>query len=312
MAPPCSIRLVRRMFRLGVAGAVLVVLVERFGTGPFLRALDRITVGSLGAALVVTAVTTMCAAWRWTWIARRLDLCLEMRSAVPAYYRSQLLNQVLPGGILGDVHRAVRHGDDQEALGRAFRAVAWDRVVGQVGLVALTLLAVPGLPSALRGTVAVLTLIGLAAMALGALTLAGVRRGWPQVSRAIAALIADLRRLFAGGGPWLPVLLSLAAATGHLVVLLVALRTTRVDLPVLQAVPLLLVVLVASSLPTNIAGWGPREGVAAWVFGAGGFGAATGVTVAVVYSIMTLVAASPGALVLTLDALPRRTRIGSR
>ena len=69
--------------------------------------------------------------------------------------------------------------------------------------------------------------------------------------------------------------------------------------------------LVASSLPTNIAGWGPREGVAAWVFAAAGLGAAEGVTVAAVYGILTLVAASPGALVLTLDVLPRRIGVGS-
>lgn len=317
MVPPSSFGAVRLLVRIGVPGAVVVALVERFGTGPFLRAVDRITFDSLAAALVATAVTTVCSAWRWTWIARRLDLCLEVRSAVPAYYRSQFLNLVLPGGVLGDVHRALRHGDDQEARGRAFRAVAWDRVigqVGQVGLVGLTLIAVLGLPSVLRGSVASLTLTVLGVGGLTALTLAGARRrGWPQVAgRATTALIADLQRLSAGGGPWLPVLLSVTAATGHLVVLLVALRTARVDLPLLQAVPLLLVVLLASSLPTNIAGWGPREGVAAWVFSAGGFGAASGITVAAAYGILTLVGSSPGALVLTLDVLPRRIGVGSR
>lgn len=313
MAPPNSFGAVRLLVRIGVPGAVVVALVERFGTGPFLRAVERITFDSLGAALVATAATTVCSAWRWTWIARRLDLCLEVRSAVPAYYRSQFLNLVLPVGVLGDVHRALRHGDDQGARGRAFRAVAWDRVIGQVGLVGLTLVAVLGLPSVLRGSVASLTLTVLGVGGLTALTLAGARRrGRPQVAgRATAAVIADLRRLFAGGGPWLPVLLSVAAAAGHLVVLLVALRTAHVDLSLLQAVPLLLVVLVASSLPTNIAGWGPREGVAAWVFSTGGFGAANGITVAAAYGILTLVGSSPGVLVLTLDVLPRRIGVGS-
>ncbi len=298
-----SLGRVRSVAQFGVGGLVLAVLVLHLGAAPFLRAFDRITIGSLVAALLVTGVTTLCAAWRWTWVARRLGLRLDVRAAVTAYYRSQLVNQVLPGGVLGDVDRAVRHGDREAALGMAARAVAWERTLGQVGLVSLTLLAAVALPSALRGTVTWLTLAGLGVLAVVAVLvlLAGpVRR----------SLHADLRCL-ATGGPWLALLLSVAAAAGHLLVLLVALRTAGADVPTLRAVPLLLVVLVASSLPTNIAGWGPREGVAAWVFAAAGLGAAEGVTVAAVYGILTLVAASPGALVLTLDVLPRRIGVGS-
>ena len=39
----------------------------------------------------------------------------------------------------------------------------------------------------------------------------------------------------------------------------------RVRVPLL---PLTMIVLLAMGVPTNIAGWGPREGVAAWAFGA--------------------------------------------
>ena len=48
----------------------------------------------------------------------------------------------------------------------------------------------------------------------------------------------------------------------------------------------------------GIAGWGPREGATAWVFGAAGLGADTGVATAVVYGVVVLVASLPGALVL--------------
>jgi hypothetical protein len=108
---------------------------------------------------------------------------------------------------------------------------------------------------------------------------------------------------------WVPLLLSVAAVLGHLSLLLVALRVTGATLPLATAVPLLLVVLTASSLPTSIAGWGPREGAAAWVLGAAGLGAAQGVTVAAVYGVLTLVSMAPGVLVVALDALPRRVEV---
>jgi hypothetical protein len=62
--------------------------------------------------------------------------------------------------------------------------------------------------------------------------------------------------------------------------------------------------MTAMVLP-SIAGWGPREGATAWIFGAAGLGAERGVTTAVVYGVMTLVASLPGVLVLVGAWLPR-------
>jgi hypothetical protein len=61
--------------------------------------------------------------------------------------------------------------------------------------------------------------------------------------------------------------------------------------------PLALLVMGAMVLP-SVGGWGPREGGAAWLFGAAGLGAQRGVATAVVYGVMVFVATLPGAAVL--------------
>ena len=62
------------------------------------------------------------------------------------------------------------------------------------------------------------------------------------------------------------------------------------------------------SVPLNVAGWGPREGVTAWAFGAAGLGAAQGVSAAVVYGVLVFVACLPGAVVLLATRRsPRRS-----
>ena len=58
-------------------------------------------------------------------------------------------------------------------------------------------------------------------------------------------------------------------------------------------------------LPANVGGFGPREGVAAWAFGAAGLTATQGVAIAVVYGALVLVSSLPGAAVL----LVRRIRV---
>ena len=57
-------------------------------------------------------------------------------------------------------------------------------------------------------------------------------------------------------------------------VFVVAVQATGTELPVGRLLPLAMVVLLASAVPANIAGWGPREGAAAWAFGAVGLSAA--------------------------------------
>jgi hypothetical protein len=113
------------------------------------------------------------------------------------------------------------------------------------------------------------------------------------------AFRSEIRAVPADPGLWgRVVLLSALAAGGHVVVFLVAARTAGVTVPMLEILPLALGVLLASAIPLNVAGWGPREGAAAWVFASAGLGAAAGLEVAVVYGVVSLVATFPGALAL--------------
>jgi hypothetical protein len=58
-------------------------------------------------------------------------------------------------------------------------------------------------------------------------------------------------------------------------------------------------------VPANVAGFGPREGAAAWAFGAAGLSAGQGVAIAVLYGALVVAASLPGAAVL----LVRRLRV---
>lgn len=259
------------------------MLVLRLGARPFLDGLARTDPRAIAFALAVTALTTACCARRWSLVADGLGVGLPFAAAYRTCYRAQVLNATLPGGVAGDLHRGYRHGRDTGALGRGLRSVVWDRASGQAVQVALAAAAVPLLPGALRGWV----LGALAVIVLGA---AIVLVAFPAVRReAVAAL---------GRGWPEVVLLSAVAAGGHVAVFVVAARTAGVGGPTSRLVALALLVLLASAIPLGIAGWGPREGAAAWAFASAGLGATAGVEVAVVYGVLSLAATLPGLLVL--------------
>ena len=93
-------------------------------------------------------------------------------------------------------------------------------------------------------------------------------------------------------------LASVVVVAGHTATFLVAARTAGSAASVAELVPLALLVLLAMSVPLNVGGWGPREGAAAWAFGAAGLTMTQGVSTAVVYGVLALAASLPGAVVL--------------
>lgn len=175
--------------------AILAALLWRLGTGPFLDAVGLINGWSLTAAFGIAGLTTVCCAWRWRLVARGLGLGVSLPVAVAAYYRSQFLNSTLPGGVVGDVHRGVRHGCDAGDVGRGLRAVVWERITGQLVQAMLTLLVLLLLPSPVRSSVPVIA-AAVVAGALGALLLIRVLPGggtsrWTRMLHAVSTDIRD-------------------------------------------------------------------------------------------------------------------------
>jgi glycosyltransferase 2 family protein len=264
--------------RLAGAAVTLTVVVWRLGTGPFVDGLRTIDGQALAAAAGIAVLTTVSCAWRWKVVAGALGVDLSLRAAVAAYYRSLFLNVTLPGGIVGDVHRGISHGRDVSDVSRGLRAVVWERAAGQVVQAVLTVVVLLALPSPVRPYMPFVA----AAVVVAVL-------GTALVSR------AHIRPGLLARRAWLGIAVASALVVGgHAATFLIAARTAGITAPVSQLLPLALLAMLAMVLP-SVGGWGPREGVTAWVFAAAGLGADRGVATAVVYGVMVFAAALPGA-----------------
>ena len=276
--------------RVLVSAAVLAVLVWRLGTGPFLDGIRTVDGPALAAASGLAVLTTACCAWRWKIVAGGLGVGLTLRAAVAAYYRSLFINVTVPGGVVGDVHRGISHGRELRDVGRALRGVAWERLAGQAVQAVLTVAVLLALPSPVRSSMP-LVAIGVVAVLAGAVLVARTRvrlpwRAWLGVALASALVVC-----------------------GHAATFVIAARTAGATAALPDLVPLALLVMLAMVLP-SAGGWGPREGAAAWVFGAAGLGAQQGVATAVVYGVMVFAGSLPGAAVLMVSS-SRRLRRGT-
>jgi uncharacterized membrane protein YbhN (UPF0104 family) len=304
---PAARRFGPALLRLAAGVTVLWFLGRELGAAPFEDGLRAVTWQGIVAAVTLTVLTTICSAWRWQVVARALGTDIGLARATGAYYRSLLLNSVLPGGILGDVHRAVTQGRRGGDVAQGLRAVGWERLCGQVVQAVVTAVVLLTLPSPVRPALSyvlagIAGVVGCGALVVGA----AARLGRSRPARAARAIATDLRRGLLVRGVWPRLTLASAlVVVGHTTTFVIAARIAGCTAPLGELIALLMVIQIAAGIPLNIGGWGPREGAAAWAFAAAGLGAIAGVTVTTLYAVLALIAVAPGAGLLIADAARR-------
>lgn len=292
----------KAVLRLLASLAALALVFAFVDIGQVLAALRTLPVSLIALAVPLTAVQIALAAWRWRITASKLGLRLPYALAFTECYAASAINQLLPGGVLGDVARAWRHANRVDTRGAAIRAVLFERSMGQLALLLATAFAWMLQPHGISSRFA----LGAGALAVCVAVLAVVLRRYAQRWPWLRETAHDLRRAW-----WPARVLTLQLAISWLLLasivllFLLAARAAGAQAPAIVLVPLLLNALLAMALPFGFAGWGLREGAAALSWSIVGLDAAQGVAASIGYGVLTLIGSLPGLLALRLRAATR-------
>jgi uncharacterized membrane protein YbhN (UPF0104 family) len=315
--------------RLAATLALLGMLAWQLDTRELLDRLGALSPGWVLLAILIGVPQVVLSAWRWRMTAHQVGIALPWPTAIREYYLATFLNQVLPGGVVGDAARAWRHGSTRQTSntasgsqsGPAIRAVIIERASGQIALLAVAMLAI-ALSPALRGGLRQLWhahagagWMGIIGLSLIAVLVLVAAFGLTQ-SRAGAALkrfSQDLHRALLTVKVWPAQLASsLLVVATYIAVFLCAARALGLERPIGELLPLIPPLLMAMAIPLTIAGWGLREGAAAVIWPLGGLPAQEGVVLSVTYGLLILAASLPGLAVLLMDHRSARRNAGRR
>jgi uncharacterized membrane protein YbhN (UPF0104 family) len=256
----------------------------------------------LAAVLALTGQTTL-SALRWRLTARALGQKIPLWRALREYYLSQIVNQSLPGGVLGDAGRAIR-ARHEAGLKRAGQAVVFERMAGQLVLFIVTgaaVLAVWTSPGGIMLPDWVLRLVALSSLGLMAVAVVlwGLSFGARATNRHIRDWIASFHAAVLAPSV-LPrqVLLSLGTTVLNLLAFALCARATGTALPVTAVMIVVPLILFTMLIPISISGWGLREGAAAVLFPVVGATATEGFAASIAFGLIFLLSTLPGLLVL--------------
>lgn len=306
----------RLLLKWAVASCLLAAVLVSVDREALWRELSQLPVGLLLPALVLSVFQLLLSAWRWCYTARLLGTSLSYRVAVREYYLASFLNQVLPGGMLGDVNRAWRHGRASGQPLFAIHGVAIERFSGQLVLgiavlVSLAWLSHSGVVSLGRHWWA-WGLAGVASFALCLSLLFICANG--GVERYLLRLRADVVRTILGW-PAFPIqmatsLVVLASYLGVFLMLAYGAGYLGSSNAWVVTAALCSLLLLSMVIPITVAGWGVRESAAAMLWPIAGLPPEQGVALSVGYGALVFLSTLPGLVLLVARSGSFRGRSG--
>lgn len=297
----------RRWAGFGAKAAVTAVLVwlvlgsvDLQAVGARMAALSPVA-GALAVALLM--LHCFIAGWRWQIVMRLFGPVLPLRQAIRLFIEGYFFNNALPSTVGGDAVRIWRARAAGLPLAASIGGVLLDRVTGLAGLFLLVLAGQPLLYARIAdGEVRLAFAAILAAGAAGIALLILARRIpaplLPDVLRDdLRALSEATHRAFLHPAVSVPVL-GLSVVVHGLIVLSVYVIALGLGLDVglFESLVLVPAVILLSTAPVSIGGWGLREGLMVVALGLAGIPAEAALGVSVLFGIAQIVAGLPGGL----------------
>jgi hypothetical protein len=294
-----------------VSGALIWFLISKIDMG---EAMERITGADLGMLLLAVLIflfQLIVCIFRWRAVLTAIGASLPFVVALKIYYIGIFFNQTLPSSVGGDAVRIYKTYRTGIGIRGAVNGVMLERAGTVLALVLVVLAAqpffLPRVGEEAAGWIAPVAVF-LFWVAVAGLALLMVLDRFPvsfhrwRLIRGLAALAADTRRVFLAPGPasriigW--------AAAGHvnlaLGVYFIALGLD-LDVTLLDCLALVPPVILITTLPISIAGWGVREGAMVAAFSLVGVAADGALVLSLLFGLLVVVTSLPGGVVWLLS-----------
>lgn len=291
--------------KFAVSVALIAYMATTFDLGDAAQRIVQVDAKWMAAAVAVFFLLLANNALRWEIVIWALGSRLGFWAAARMIYIASFFNQALPSTIGGDAARMFFSRRAGLSLATSINSVMLERVVAVFGLIVLVVVTQPFLLSRIGDSPAKYVFPLLAAGGVVGICLLMVLDRIPErwrkwkLARGLVQLAEDAKSLFlhpgyAAGAVALGV-------TGQLLISLLfyllaqALNLDHVDL--LDCIVLIPPVILITTIPISIAGWGLREGAMVTMFAFVGVTQGDAFVLSILFGVFSLVLSLPAGLV---------------
>lgn len=261
----------------------------------------------LGSSLLLLHV--LIVSWRWRAVLVSISARLRFRDIIQFSYISIFFNQVLPASVGGDAIRVYKAYQSGLGLRIAFNSIVLDRIASLVSIAILMLVLFPLLLTRINDpnfsmvliVVTLSILIGFFSLFYFEKLLRSFQR-W-LIARELVLLFSCMKKVFLSTRHFLHIMG--ISIFGHLnLSLSIWLMAISLDtnVSILDCLILFPPVLLLSSLPISIAGWGIREGAMIIAFGFVGVSSNLSFTLSVLFGFASIIISIPAGILWSVTA----------
>ena len=243
----------------------------------------------------ISFIQYLLSAYRWMYVSQFTNLHINFSYSLKYYYIASFMNNILPGGILGDLYRIYCSSDNKKEIfkmGKSFQSVIFERLSGQIMLffIFITSLTIYFLIN--QKYIAFLYLF-LPTILIFFLIKYFIKYKIKQYF-GTKDIAKNFNRLFTGPIFWNHIILSFFVVASYILIYIISAISLGLEIDYLAFLVFSPIILFSMTLPVSIGGWGVREVTALLVSFLIGLSASASISVSIIYGILNLICSLPG------------------
>jgi len=245
--------------------------------------------------IFISLIQYILSAYRWKYISKYTNLNISFINSIKFYYISTFMNNILPGGIMGDIFRIYHHVDDKKEIfriGRSFQSVVYERLSGQLMLLSFFILSL-GLYFIIHQKYIAFAYLFLP-LIVAFYFLKYIFNNKLRKYIRSKHYGNNFLTVFTGEVFWRHTVLSFFVMMSYIFIYIISAVSLGVSIDYFSFLVFTPIILFSMTLPVSIGGWGVREFAALLISFLLGLSASLSISVAIMYGILNLICSLPG------------------
>ena len=279
-----------------VSLGLLYIILDDYGNN-FIKLVQVIELKYIFVILLISIVQYIFSPYRWMYISHHTNLKISFFYSLKFYYISNFLNNILPGGVFGDLYRIYYTSENKRKLlelGKSFQSVLFERLSGQIALFFFFIISLTFYFLFYGKYIAFLYLLSLTIILIILFRLFFRKMLLNFLQRNVIG--KSFHSIFSGPIFWQHFFYSFLIISSYLSIYVITALSLKLEIDYFSFLVFTPLILFSMTIPISIGGWGVRETTALLVSFLLGLSASASVTVSIVYGLLNFICSLPGLL----------------
>ena len=284
----------KNIFKYTLSLSLLYYVIATYGDD-MQKTLSIINYHYILLVFFISFIQYVLSAYRWMYISSKNGSEMNFLYCLKFYYISTFINNILPGGVVGDIYRAysARESDNNLInLSKSVQGIVFERLSGQIMMFFIFLISLTFFFLINAKYVAFLFTVVPVLLITFIIYIVVRKIYFNKISS--NEIVINFRKIFSGKIFWNHTIISFFVVLSYIVIYIISAEALGLSIDYFTFFVFTPIVLFSMTLPVSIGGWGVREGTALLIAFLLGLSASSSISVAVMYGILNLFCSLPG------------------